>query len=151
MRRLWLSERMAELQEQNQQPNEEQVHREEALKKTAEQLDARQKQIEAAETRLAEQRAETRKLQERLAARRQAIDREEDERKGRFDAERGGWRPSWRRSAAQSPVAASRWTAAGPHWSNSGENSGNCTAKRWRFAWRPRSFGCNCPGLRRRR
>ena len=87
--RLWLSERMAELQERKQQPDEEHAGREEALKKTAEQLDWRQKQIEAAQALLAEQRAETQKLQERLSARRAAIDREEGERRQLFEAERG--------------------------------------------------------------
>ena len=149
--RLWLSERMAELQEQKQHPDEEQVRREEALKKTAAQLGSRQKQIEAAETRLAEQQAQTRKLQERLAARRQAIDREEGERRehsSRRSAD--GCRPSWRSSAAPSPAAASSWTAAGPRWSSSAASLGNCTARRWRFAWRPRSYGCSFPGWRRR-
>jgi predicted protein tyrosine phosphatase len=106
--RLWLSERIAELQERAAEPAAEktaeqtaeqaareeslrkaaeQAAREESLRKAAEQLAAKQEQLEEAEAGLKQQRAELQGLHEQLSARLSEIDVQERAHRERLEAE----------------------------------------------------------------
>ena len=86
--RLWLSERIAELQERPAEPSAEQLAREESLRRTAEQLEAKQKQLEQIEARLQQDRAEVKKLQEQSSAGWRDADGRDHSRRELLEAER---------------------------------------------------------------
>ena len=86
--RLWLSERIAELQQQAAEPSAEQTARQQSLRQAADELEAQQQQVRQAEARLQEERAELQKRQEQLAARQRDIDQEDHLRRERLEVER---------------------------------------------------------------
>jgi hypothetical protein len=85
--RLWLNERMAEIQRPGEQPGLEEATCAKSAPRTAEAPAAERQQFEEEEARLSRQYAELRQLQEQLSARQQAAEQQDQARRERLEEE----------------------------------------------------------------